>query len=270
MALGLKSIFTIRFFDEVCRKKTIIHSIHPLIKLIVTICYLFVVVAGGKYSFGRLLPLLLYPFILIPLSEIPIKPFFPMLFVVMPLIVGIGIFNPVFDTKTITLATGIEMSMGWISFATLILKAILTVLATFILFATTGILNIAIAMQIVFIPKMIVLQLLLMYRYIILLVSEISRVFTAYSLRAPGQKGIKMKVWGPMVGRLLMHSFDMAQRVFIAMKLRGFNGTYHTGKGLRIRFTDIIYLVILVSFLTAIYVIDLPALLGRVITGGFY
>ena len=64
---------------------------------------------------------------------------------------------------------------------------------------------------------------MLVYRYIIVLLKEIERMTDAYSLRAPGQTGLHYKVWGTMVGQLLLRSMDRAEELCRSMELRGFH-----------------------------------------------
>ena len=69
----------------------------------------------------------------------------------------------------------------------------------------------------------------MIYRYIILLLQEGSRLATAYALRAPGQKGIHFRAWGSLLGQLLLRSIDRAQLVYESMQLRGFAGAFPLG-----------------------------------------
>lgn len=62
------------------------------------------------------------------------------------------------------------------------------------------------------------------YRYISVLLAETQRVVQAYELRAPGQKGIHFKVWGSLMGQMLLRSMDRAEVIYESMCLRGFVG----------------------------------------------
>lgn len=82
------------------RKETRIHKIHPLVKLLTTFVYLIMVVSFGKYEIGSLLPFVFYPVIIFTLAEIPVAPILKRILLVEPLIIGIGILNPLFDHHT--------------------------------------------------------------------------------------------------------------------------------------------------------------------------
>ena len=53
---------------------------------------------------------------------------------------------------------------------------------------------------------------------------ETDKTLLAYSLRAPGQKGIFIKTWGTLVGSMMLRSIDRAVNVYESMMLRGFKG----------------------------------------------
>ena len=53
---------------------------------------------------------------------------------------------------------------------------------------------------------------------------ETDKTLFAYSLRAPGQKGISIKTWGTLVGSMMLRSIDRAMNVYQSMMLRGFKG----------------------------------------------
>lgn len=262
----VSSIYDIGFLDGLSRKQTAIHKIHPLIKLITTIIYLVCVVGFEKYEISALIPFVFYPIIIFSIAEIPIIPVLKRVLIVSPFILGIGIINLFFDRIPIDIG-GITISSGWITFLSLTIKASLTVVATFLLIATTGMENLAAALRMIKVPKIFVLQLLLTYRYITILLEEVSRMMRAYSLRAPGEKGINMKFLGSFAGQLLLRTYDRAQRVYDSMNLRGFNGEYNTGAVLRVRLNDFIYLILWCGFFIVLRNYNISILLGNLFTG---
>lgn len=222
------SLYNMRLLDDLARKESSIHRIHPLIKLLTTVVYLTVVVSFGKYEVGRLLPFMFYPVIIFALAELPVVPIIKRILIVEPLIIGIGILNPLFDSHLVVFC-GFAFSRGWVTFMSIFIKSGLTVTVGILLIATTGMDKLAAALRMLKIPKLFVLQLLLTYRYVYVFIEEVSRMVRAYSLRAPGQKGIKLGDLGPFLGQLILRTFDRAQRIYEAMILRGFTGEYNTG-----------------------------------------
>ncbi|HSQ85593.1 MAG TPA: cobalt ECF transporter T component CbiQ, partial [Desulfobacterales bacterium] len=214
----IDSIYNISLFDDLARKETSIHRLHPLAKLLTTVVYLIVVASFGRYEIGSLLPFVFYPVLIFALAELPVAPILKRILLVEPFIIGIGILNPLFDHHTMVLG-GIVISRGWVTFLSIFIKCGLTVAVSILLIATTGMDELAVALRMLKIPKVFVLQLLLTYRYISVLIEEVSRMMRAYSLRAPGQKGIHISVWGSFAGQLILRTFERAQRVYQSMNL---------------------------------------------------
>ena len=266
MANIMNSLYNMRLLDDLARQETVIHKLHPLIKLLTTVSYLTVVVSFGRYDIGGLLPLLLYPVMVFTLAELPVKPIFLRILLVSPFIIGIGILNPFFDHQVYLLA-GREISRGWLTFLSILLKSVLTVTAALLLIATTGMDRLAGSLRMLKIPRVFVLQLLLTYRYISVLMEEVARTLRAYSLRAPEQKGVHRSAWGSLAGQLILRTFDRAQRIYEAMCLRGFAGEYNTGGFKEIRVWDLAYLAGWVFFFATARIYNIPMLIGSLITG---
>jgi cobalt/nickel transport system permease protein len=264
----IKSLYNIRLLDEIADKNTMIHNIHPVAKLLTTIVFLIVTVSFGKYEISRLLPLVLYPIIVMIIAEIPIVPIMKRLLIAAPFVIGLGIFNPLFDVKPMIVLPWIQISGGWISFISIIIKCVLTVLAVFILIATTGINGIALALRMMRIPKIFVMQIILTYRYISLLIEEVSSIVRAYSLRSLNEKGIRFSVWGSLTGQLLIRTVERAQRIYLAMCCRGFTGDYNIGNTNNIRFKDIFYFGGWTVYFILVRCLSITTIIGLLITGG--
>jgi cobalt/nickel transport system permease protein len=213
------------------------------------------------------LPFILYPVVIIALAEIPLLPIFKRMLLVAPLAVGIGVFNPFIDHSVVFILNGFYLSGGWLSFFSILIKFILTVLAAFIIIATTGMDRIASALRMLRVPRIFVLQLLLTYRYVSVLMEEVVRTMRAYSLRDPFHKGIHPGVWGSLAGNLLLRTYDRAQRLYRAMVQRGFQGEYNTGSNRSIRMKDMLYLCGWVLFFLSARYCNIPAYIGSLITG---
>ena len=240
-AIG-KAAAQIRTIDEMASEDRWMNRLHPLVKLFITVLYIAVTVSFGKYNLSGVLGMSLYLIFLYGTGELCLSEALYRLRVILPLVCVVGLFNPLFDRQVITSFGDIAVSGGVISMITLMLKGIFSVLATYALIATTGIEKICHALRLLHLPKILVTQILLIYRYISLLLAEVNRMTQAYALRAPGQKGIHFKVWGSLAGQLLLRSVDRAQRVYESMCLRGYTGAFYYGERSRMRAADLIYL----------------------------
>lgn len=261
-----EALYNIRHLEELSRKKTGIHDIHPLAKLLVTFAYIVIVVSFDKYELEGLLSFLFYPVIIIAAADIPVRPLLKRILLIEPLIIGIGILNPFLDQSSINIA-GMIMSRGWVTFLAIAIKCSLTALAALLLISTTGMDKIAAALRILKIPRLLVIQLLLMYRYISVLMEEVARIIQAYSFRALKQKGIHRKAWGSLVGQLMLRTVSRSERIYQAMCLRGFNGEYNTGSKKFLSMRDMAYIAVWTAYFILARLINLSELIGEFFTG---
>ncbi|MGN1144523.1 MAG: cobalt ECF transporter T component CbiQ [Anaerovoracaceae bacterium] len=237
------AIYEIHHMDTIASRNQWVNQIHPLVKFVLTVTYIALVVSFSKYDLIGLMGMVVYPIAGFILADLSFADSMKRMRVVLPLVCLIGIVNPFFDRVPIQIGD-MTVNGGIISMFTLILKGIFTVLAAYILIATTTIEKICYALHLLHLPEIMVTQFLLTYRYITVLLEEVNRITQAYSLRAPNQKGIHFKVWGSLTGQILLRSMDRANAVYESMLLRGYDGSFsYMGKDIKITVSDVIYLI---------------------------
>lgn len=235
--------------SEEARQDKLINRMHPLVKLLTTLLAILLMVSVSRYDLAGILRMAVYPAVLFIIGEIPFGRSLKRMRIVLPLVCLIGLFNPFFDREILLTVGGMKISGGVISMLVLMLKGVLAVLSSYLLIATTTIEDICYAMRMLRIPKIFVTELLLIYRYSSVLMTEARRMFQAYQLRAPGQKGIAFRSWGSFAGLLLLRSMDRAETVYESMCIRGFTGDFPEGKRLSLRRGDYCYLAVVVAAL---------------------
>ncbi|WP_185257396.1 cobalt ECF transporter T component CbiQ [Anaerocolumna chitinilytica] len=254
MAKITDAIFAVHELEEMAERKTEVNRVHPLVKLVVTLIYMIIVVSFQRYNFFGLFPFIIYPVILLKLSDIPLKTCLKKISGLIPLLLFIGIFNPIFDRTPVFILGRVGISGGAISMVTLFLKGMYCISASFLLIATTGIDGICYALRLLHVPNLLVTQFLLTYRYITVLMAEANDVYQAYSLRAPGEKGVKYKIWGSLLGQLLLRSIDRAGNLYESMLLRGFNGEFTYIRKTRMQDKDYAYLALWLGIFAALFI----------------
>lgn len=253
----------LREMDELSARTSPIHRLHPLAKLLVTLMYLFTVVSFSKYSFSALFVMLLYPVLIFQISGIPARLCFHKLRVILVLVCAVGILNPFFDRTPMLAVGGLTVTGGVLSMATLILKGVFALMASFLLIAATPIDRLCAALRRLHVPGILVTLLLLTYRYVSLMLRQVSVMTDAYALRAPGQKGIHISAWGSFLGQLLLRSIDRGSELYQSMELRGFCGEFRYADGAGFRAGDLCYTLSWAVFFLAARLADLPRLLGN-------
>ena len=229
--------------EEEARGAGRIQALHPLAKLFVTVFYLVILLSFHKYDLAGTLLMAAYPIFLFTWGDIPAKPIWRRMRIILIPVCLIGIANPFFDHAPV-FAGHPGITGGMVSMLTLLLKGVLAVSAAYLLMVTTTMDDLCRSLRKLRVPAILVTVIMLVHRYLIVFLQEVDRMRTAYQLRAPGQKGIHFRVWGPMVGMLLLRSADRAEAVYQSMALRGFDGDFPAGRDRPLSRTDILYLIL--------------------------
>ncbi|HML47868.1 MAG TPA: cobalt ECF transporter T component CbiQ [Clostridia bacterium] len=215
--------------EELASRDTFVHRLHPSAKLFATAVYLVCVISVGRLDFPALSLFFFYPAVLIAWSGIPAGAVVRRVLPALPFVLFAGLSNVVFEPEPYLALHGLMISRGFISLVVLIEKTVLTVSAVLILMATTTSARLFACLRGIGVPAVFVTVLMLSVRYLSLLMEEAGRMARAYRLRSNEAKGIRMKDMGSFVGQMLLRSFDCAERVHSAMKLRGYDGSFPTG-----------------------------------------
>ena len=155
------SMSTINSLEEMADGQTIIHRLHPMVKLVITLLYIVLVVSFNPYNLTGLVFFAFYPVILMALAEIPYKPLLTRLLVALPFALFAGISNIIFDRDLLFLVGTVPVTTGVISFLSIMIKTVFTVMAVLILIATTSLPQISYQLLSIKVPKLIVEQIML-------------------------------------------------------------------------------------------------------------
>lgn len=252
-----------REMDMLASGTSAVHRLHPLCKLLVTIVYIFVVVSFHKYDLSGLAVMILYPVVLFQAAELPVSLCFYKLRIVLPFVCAVGLVNPFLDHTPMMQIGDLIITGGVLSMLTLMLKGCLALMASFLLIATTPVDVLCGALRKLHVPTVVTTLFLLVYRYIGVMMEEASAMAQAYSLRAPGQKGIHISAWGSFLGQLLLRSMDRAQELYHSMLLRGFRGEFYYSDIPACRLGSVIFTVISIGFFVCVRLVNVAQLLGN-------
>lgn len=248
-----RAIADFRSMDGEAREEGFLQNLHPLSKFFVTVLYLVILLSFHRYDLSGVLLMGVYPVLMFTLGDIPVMPMWRRMALILIPVSLVGIANPFFDTTPVSLNHP-AITGGMVSMVTLLLKGLFAVAATYLLMVTTTMDGFCSALRKLRVPAILVTVIMLLHRYIIVFLEEVSRMRNAYLMRAPGQKGIYFKVWGPMTGMMLLRSIDKSETVYQGMTLRGFNGGFGYVEGKTFRPADAAYLVLcIVAFLLIRY-----------------
>jgi cobalt/nickel transport system permease protein len=118
---------------------------------------------------------------------------------------------------------------GLLVLANVATKAWLCILSLILLSATTNFTDLLRGLEQLKTPRVVVLILSFMYRYIFVLTDEIMRMRQAsHSRNSGGGRFHQLKTIGHMIGTLFIRSYERGERIYAAMLARGFDGEIRT------------------------------------------
>ena len=141
------ALYEIHHMDMLAAKDQWVNRLHPLVKLVLTIVFLTVTMSFQKYDLTGLLRMGIYPIVLFIVGEISFRDSIRRLRIVLPLVCFVGLFNPIFDRQVIGYIGTVPLTAGMLSMVTLMIKGIYSVLAAYLLIATTSIEKICYALR---------------------------------------------------------------------------------------------------------------------------
>jgi cobalt/nickel transport system permease protein len=241
MAKIESAFFDISTLDRLASRDNPLNRLDPRVKVVTTLLFIVAVVSSGKYEVSALLPFFLFPCALIAVADLPLDYLLKKLLIAAPFALLVGVFNPFFDPAPQLQLNGFTVSGGWLSFTSIMLRFTLTVSAALILVATTSFTGVCLALERLGAPRVFVLQLLFLYRYLFVLIDEGARLNRALTLRSFNGRGRSLKVLGSLLGQLLLRTLDRAQRIHMAMLCRGFDGEVLMSRQLHIGGREVLF-----------------------------
>jgi cobalt/nickel transport system permease protein len=241
------------------------HRLHPGAKILTTLVYIGTVVSFPARDLSGLGIFFLYPAILMSLSGTPWKPLLARFLVSLPFVLMGAISNLIMLKEPVFYLGPLLITAGMVSCLSILCRAFLAVLAALILIATTPFPDFIRQLGRMGAPRIFCLQTTMTWRYMTVLLSEAGAMYTAYMLRSGGQRGIKMKNMGSFLGALLVRSFDRAERVYCAMKCRGFDGSYTSGPVRALRPVDWLFAAATCGAMILFRIFNAGSFLGGII-----
>jgi cobalt/nickel transport system permease protein len=218
------SVDTARRLDRLAAGDTVIHRMESRAKILVAAAFLVCVASFPKYAVAELLPLVALPLLWGSLGRVPPAVVLRFLAGAAPFAVMVGIWNPLLDRELRALPGGFDVPGGWISFASILLRFALSAGLVVVLTATTPLPRLLHGLVRLGVPKPLVLQVHLLYRYLFLVTGEARRMNQARVLRQPARPRPTLSTARRLLGSLLWRTWDRAERIYRAMKVRGFDG----------------------------------------------
>ena len=116
-------------------------------------------------------------------------------------------------------------------------------------------------------PRLFAVQVLFLYRYLFVITDTAIKMIRGVSVRTGGNRTLRLRVYAPLIGHLLLRSMDRADRVYRAMVARGFDGRIRVPPRPAPGLADWAFAGGCLAFFAAARVWNLAHLTGLLLTG---
>jgi cobalt/nickel transport system permease protein len=195
------------------------------IRLLATFAYIVALLSLPRLA---LAPLPLFALVLIAVSQfsgVGYRRVVRRSLVVLPFVLFVGIFNPIFEREEAFTLLGLPISRGWVSLFVMTVRALLASQSVILLLMTSGFGRVCTALRSLGVPALLVSQLQQLHRHLFTLLDEAVSISRAVAARGYGRTSYPPRLWATFIAQLLLRSLDRAERVHRAMQARGFGSS---------------------------------------------
>lgn len=255
------------FIDKYSFSDGPLHRLDPRAKvaaLVLWIGAVNVIPAGKLYSTAgvgpsamKLLALLLVLLCLLGGSRVPVPYILKRSLIVLPFAFFIAFFAIFFGAGPTELIGPIPIRPDGVRrFLAILAKSYLSVAGCLLLASTTRFADILWALDRMGVPRLLLMILSFLYRYLFLFADEAMRMLRGRNARSFGRRGLGITTAFRLVGVLLARTYARAERVYKAMCARGFAGRIRTLRAWHLHGTDWIAAIAFSLVVTAIAILD--------------
>jgi cobalt/nickel transport system permease protein len=206
---------------QLSQQDTFLHRLPAVLKVVLAVLFLVGVLSRGPYELNILFFALAALLLVAGFGNVPLSYLGGKVILALPFVFFLGLSDLILLRAP---APGMPawITLGLIAFITLALKCFLAVGAVALLATLTKEEDLIQAGRSMHLPDILLLQIELTLRYIGVLVEEAEKMYRAYLLKNPRVTMIAFKDMGTFTGLLLLRTLARAERVYQAMKCRGY------------------------------------------------
>jgi cobalt/nickel transport system permease protein len=226
-----------------------LHRLDARVKILAFLCLMVVSVSTPPGAYGCFAGYFAVLMAVLAWSRVPATTAFRRSLIVIPFVLMAGAFIPFVHPAGGEEGLGPAVTRpGMLLFWSVLIKAYIGVWCVILLSATTPFPKLLDGLARIKAPGLFILLAGFMYRYLFVLGDEAMAMKRARDARAYGGKWLwHAMVIGHMVGTLFLRSYHRAERVYLAMVSRGFEGKCTSPHAVRLRAGDYAFLTLVVS-----------------------
>ena len=247
------------FLDKESEIESPIRALNPKTKVISLLTIVVIVVSTSPAAKTTFLLYTAMALFLILMSNIPITVFLKRLLIIAPFVLIAISAVPFLGVAE----EGIPYSLGLFDITVserglqvvfnVAVKSSLSVLFLTLLISSTPFKDLIRGLKELRIPFLITDSLLFMYQYIFILIDEGERITRARDARCYGGRWIwHAHIIGYIIGALFIRSFERGERVYLAMKARGYDSEFSSSHTGRLRANDFVFISLVIPIVLVI------------------
>jgi cobalt/nickel transport system permease protein len=242
------------YIDRFAQGSSPIHRLDAQSKLLAILAYTAVLISFDRYAVSMLAPMAVLPVAMLLFAGIPLSFALRRVLILSPFILATCLLAPLYDHSLhhVHLANWQgSLSGGWLTLIDVAVKFTLGVLALTALISTTPFGLLLEALRKFHVPKLLVMQLGFLYRYIFVLIDESMRIRRARDFRGAVAASVphRLRAVGGIIGSLFVRTLERSDRVYMAMLARGYDGQNRSLSVAHFHSVDALFLVATVGYL---------------------
>ncbi len=209
-------------FEELAESNFPLNRVSPVVKIIIAAIFIVLTISVKKYDIFHALLLTSFTCFLVAIAPVKVTSILKMLLYLSPFVLMLVIFNPVYDKSVIRIA-GYQVYGGYVSAFTTVLKFINTATVSVLIVSSTKFIHIASSLRFLRMPKFLIIQFMVMYRFIFIFLYDIIQSIQAINSRGLQSTTFSWHNMKAIVSAFFVKSVLRGEEVYNAMLSRGFD-----------------------------------------------
>lgn len=242
------------FLDKYSELHSIVHHLDPRTKIVTTVFLILTIVLTNPMEFSKFFFYFLILICLTFLAKIKVFYIIKRASIVLPFVFLVIAFIPFLKFGNVLRSYNVWLfqlnitDKGLLVIWNVFIKSFLSSMSLVLLSSTTPFSRLLKGFEKLGLPIIFVMILSFMYRYIFVLVDEALKMNTAmYARNAKLDHIRRLKVLGNIIGSLFLRTYERAERIYMVMLSRGFNGHIRLIDDLRLSKSDLIFATSLIG-----------------------
>jgi len=248
------------FLDKYSERDSFLHRLDPRAKIVALLGFIVLMVLTPPTEFVIWVQYGMVIMALIALSRLPLVFILKRALLVIPFVLMITIFIPFLKSGRTAFTLDLHLAHLRVTYEGLIIcwnvlvKSVSSVLLLTLLISTTRFSALLKGLEYLKVPRVLIILVSFMYRYLFVLIDEAEHMQRARTARWFGGYIFRqIRVIGNMVALLFIRTYERSERIYTSMLARGFDGRIRLMRGLEFNRRDVGFVIIMSALMLVIW-----------------